>query len=160
MDKKSVYLETSFVSYLTSTPSRDLVTAGHQAITSEWWETEREVFTLYVSPPVRDEAMQGNSEMAEKRLSVIDTIESLAVTDDAIVFGQALIESHAVPAQAATDALHVAISCVHGMDYLLTWNCRHIANAHRFRDIEKMCRQYDLVMPIIFTPEELPGGTS
>ncbi len=157
MSEKSVYLETSFISYLTSRPSRDLITAGHQAITSDWWEVHRHHFALYVSEPVKDEAMQGNAEMAAKRLAVIDEIDLLTVTDEAIDFGQVLIEGHAVPAKAATDALHVAISCVNGIDYLLTWNCKHIANAQRFRDIERLCQQFDYVMPIICTPEELIG---
>lgn len=157
MSKKSVYLETSFISYLTSNPSRDLITAAHQAITLDWWSKEREEFELYVSEPVKDEAAQGNAEMVERRLAIVDQITLLSVTDDAIGFADSLIRGHAVPPQAAIDALHVAISCVNGIDYLLTWNCKHIANARRFKDIERLCEEYDYTMPIICTPEALLG---
>lgn len=157
MEKKTVYLETSFISYLTSRPSNNIITAGHQAITRQWWEKRRDEFKLYVSEPVKNEAAQGNAEMAAKRLTVIDDIELLSVTDEAIDFGKILIKEHAIPAQAATDALHVAVSCVNGINYLLTWNCKHIANAERFADIERICLGHDYVAPIICTPEELLG---
>jgi hypothetical protein len=81
----------------------------------------------------------------------------LGVNDDAIEFGRALIEGHAIPAKAAIDALHVAICCVYGINYLLTWNCKHIANAERFKDIERVCKHYHYSSPIICTPEELLG---
>ena len=88
MTQKSVYLETSFISYLTSQPSCDLITAGHQAITREWWNSQKQGFAVYVSEPVRDESMRGNPKMAAKRLAIIDDIESLAITEQAILFGE------------------------------------------------------------------------
>ncbi len=156
MNKQRVYLETSFVSYLASRPSRDVVTAGHQAITHQWWKERRHDFTLYISAPVTDEAAQGHPEAAEKRLAVLAPIESLVV-DEAITFAAVLIEAHAIPEKAAIDALHVAISCVYDIHYLLTWNCKHIANAERYRDIEKQCRDSGYIAPIICTPETLLG---
>jgi hypothetical protein len=158
MEQKTVYLETSFISYLTSRPSRDVVTAGHQAITIEWWENRRNDFKLYVSEPVKDEVAQGKAEMASKRLAMIEDIELLNVSDAAVDFAEALIQGHAIPQQAATDALHVGISCVNGIQYLLTWNCKHIANAERFKDIERLCQTHGYPVPIICTPEELLGA--
>lgn len=159
MEKKSVYLETSFISYLTAKPSRDLITAGHQAITHQWWENRRDDFKLYVSEPVKDEAAQGNAEMAAKRLAVIEDIKFLAISDETIEFADILIKGHAIPPQAATtDALHVAVSCLSGINYLLTWNCKHIANAERYSDIVNLCLSHNYVAPIICTPEELLGG--
>jgi hypothetical protein len=159
MEKKTVYLETSFISYLTSFPSTHIVTAGHQAITRWWWEKRRDAFKLYVSEPVRDEAAQGNPEIAAKRLAVIDEIQLIGVTDEAINFGKVLMQGNAIPVQAATDALHVAMSCVNGINYLLTWNCKHIANAERFADIERLCLAHGYIAPVICTPEELLGDS-
>lgn len=123
MAKKSVYLETSFISYLTGWPSRDVVTAGHQVITRDWWETRREHFELFASEVVEDEAGQGDPGAAAARLAALENIPLLNVTDDVIRFAGSLVNSQIVPAKAATDALHIALACVNGINYLLTWNC-------------------------------------
>lgn len=93
-------------------------------------------------------------------MAVINTVELLDVSNDAIEFGNALIEGHAIPAKAAIDAWHVGSCCVHGVHYLLTWNCKPIANAERFKDIERICKDYNYSTPIICTPEELLGESS
>ncbi len=155
MAKESVYIETSFVSYLVSKPSRDLITAAHQQITTEWWENKRQDFELFVSTVVLDEARAGDPNYAAMRLQALDGIPVLAVTNEAIQLANQLIQQHALPAKAAQDALHIAIATVHGMDYLLTWNCKHIANAQIRPGIEKSCRQAGYEAPRLCTPEEL-----
>lgn len=157
MEKKTVYLETSVVSYLANRPSHDLIVAAHQAVTRTWWEKRRDDFTLYVSEPVLDEAGSGDPQAAAKRLAVVDGIDVLNVTDEAIEFAARLLQRGAVPEKAATDALHVALACTNGIHYLLTWNCKHIANAERFDAIASACLESGYQPPIICTPDELSG---
>lgn len=157
MEKKTVYLETSVVSYLTNRPSRDVVVAGHQAVTRDWWELRRADFTLYVSEPVLDEAGAGDPNAAAKRLAALSGIDVLDVTDEAIEFAAQLLRLGVIPEKAAIDALHVAIACANGVHYLLTWNCKHIANAERFEAIAVACLENGYKPPIICTPEELLG---
>lgn len=157
MDKKTIYLETSVVSYLANRPSRDLIVAAHQAVTREWWERRRLDFTLFVSEPVLDEAGSGDADAAAQRLAVVDGIDVLRVTDAAIDLAERLLRSGAIPKEAAIDALHVALACVNGIHYLLTWNCKHIANAERFEEIQTVCVESGYKPPIICTPDELTG---
>ena len=149
-----MYIETTIVSYLSATPSRDIVLSAHQQLTREWWE-RRDRFDLFVSRPVWDEAARGDAEAAAKRLAALDGIPVLLVSDDASEFADRLLASAILPAKAATDALHVALAVLSGMDYLLTWNCTHIANAAIRRRIEQACRAAGMQAPIICTPEEL-----
>lgn len=157
MEKKTVYLETSVVSYLTSRPSRDLIVASHQAITREWWEQRRNSFTLYVSEPVLDEASGGDPEAATERLAALKELDVLSITDEVIGFAAQLLQLNVIPEKAAIDALHVSLACVNGIHYLLTWNCKHIANAERFDAIAAVCLENNYTSPIICTPEELIG---
>lgn len=157
MSKKSVYLETSFISYLTSRPSRDVVVAGHQATTQDWWDSRRQNYDLFISETVIDEAGQGNEEAASRRLAVLESITLLDTPDTVAAFVETLLAKHALPEVAITDAIHVATACIHNMDYLLTWNCKHIANADRRYMIEEVSLSYGYVPPRICTPEELDG---
>ncbi len=157
MEKKTVYLETSVVSYLTNRLSRDLIVAGHQASTREWWETERQNHDLYVSEMVIVEASRGQPEAAQKRLALLDGIALLRISEDVAVLAQALVKRRAIPEVAAADAVHVAVAAVNGIHYLLTWNCRHIANAERFDAISSVCVDCGYKPPIICTPDELFG---
>ena len=157
MDKKSVYLETSFISYLTSRPSRDLIAAGHQAITRRWWEKRREQFELFISELVVLEAQRGHPEAAQRRLEVLSDIDALDISMEAEEFTLSLLKEHAVPEKAGEDAAHIAVACVSGIDYLLTWNCKHIANAESFKLIDRLCTDRGYRSPIICTPEELLG---
>lgn len=152
--KSRVYLETSVVSYLTAFPSRDIVRAAHQQLTREWWAV-REQFELFTSQIVLDEAMRGDPDAAALRLSVLQGLTLLDVTDKAHEIAARFLAGGVMPAKAAADALHVAIAVVHGMSYLLTWNCSHIANASIRGKIETMCRAAGLQPPLICTPEEL-----
>ena len=152
--KPKVYIETTIVSYLSASPSRDIVLAAHQQLTREWW-ARREQFDLFVSRPVWDEAARGDAEAAAKRRAALDGIPVLLVSDEASDFADRLLATSILPAKATTDALHVAIAVLSGMDYLLTWNCTHIANAAIRGRIEQACRAAGMQAPLICTPEEL-----
>ncbi|MBI4517496.1 MAG: type II toxin-antitoxin system VapC family toxin [Deltaproteobacteria bacterium] len=151
----SVYVETTIVSYLTARPSRDLVQRAHQQLTRRWWRTRRTQFDLYVSPPVLQEAAGGDSRRAQKRLAALKAIPVLEATPEALRLATALVAAGTMPEQAAVDATHIAIATAHGMDYLLTWNCTHIANATMRSSIERICRNAGYEPPILCTPEEL-----
>ncbi len=148
------YVETTVLSYLTGWPSRDLITAAHQRLTRDWWE-ERAKFDLYASQVVVQEAASGDPEAASARLERLEKIQVLEVTSAARDLSEQLVNGGAVPRQAAVDALHISIAAVHGMDYLLTWNCSHIANATMRHTIEAICRASGFEPPVICTPEEL-----
>ena len=154
MAKAAVYIKTSVVSYLTATPSRDLITAAHQQLTHAWWGS-RDHFDLYVSDAVVDEAARGNADAAARRLAALQGCTILAVNDRVRDLAQRLLKSTALPARAAIDAVHVAAAAVNGMDFLLTWNCTHIANATTRGKIERTCRLAGFQPPVICTPEEL-----
>ena len=153
--KPKVYVETTIVSYLTARPSRDVVVAGHQQTTHEWWNARRSAFDLVASQLVVQEAGAGNPEVAERRLAVLAGTEVLALTDEASHLARALIDAGAIPREAVEDALHVAIAVTNGIDYLLTWNYHHLANAARRGAIEAVCRLLGYEPVVICTPEAL-----
>jgi predicted nucleic acid-binding protein len=153
----TVYIETSIVSYLTARPSRDLLVTAHQQLTVTWWDQQRSHYELFTSQVVLAEARAGDPDAAQRRVAVLEHLPLLDVTDAAITLAAALVSGQALPAQAAQDALHVAVACVHGIEYLLTWNCAHLANARLRSRIEQICREAGYVPPIICTPEELEG---
>lgn len=149
-----IYLETSFVSYLVARPSRDLITAARQQITRDWWDKESARHELFTSEVVLQEAQQGDPTEIAKRLAVLSRLPLLDAPKAADELAALLIEQHALPAKAAVDALHIAVATVHEMDYLLTWNCKHIANLTMRAAIEKTCRAAGYQPPAIGTPEE------
>lgn len=153
--KPTVYLETSIIGYLASRRSRDLVTAANQQITHEWWDKHREQYDLFVSQAVVDECSAGDSTAAEERQAYLTGIDTMVVTEQARQLAKQLIDQVPLPAKAAVDALHIAIAALNGIDYLLTWNCTHIANAAIRHPIEKICRQAGVEPLILCTPQEL-----
>ena len=155
---ESVYLETTFISYFVSRPSRDLLVAAHQQITHDWWTDRRQDFECYVSQVVIDEASAGDPEEAKKRMDMINAFPVLEVTEDAELLTRAILSGGAVPPHAVRDAAHIAVAAVNDVDYLLTWNCRHLANAQIIRRISVVCNREGNNMPVICTPEELMGG--
>ena len=155
--RPTVYLETTIPSYLTSRPSRDLITAGHQQITRDWWEKRRDAFRLYISQLVVDEARAGDPDAARERSRVVQDVPLLDITPEVEELTSRILVSGAIPRKAATDAAHIALAAVHGMDFLLTWNCVHIANAVIAKAVAKICRQQGWDCPVICTPEELLG---
>ena len=155
--KPKVHVETTVVSYLTSRPSRDLVTAAHQQITAEWWESRGPGFDLYVSQLVIDEASAGDEEAARRRLDTVKEISLLELNPGAMDLARALVARRAVPERSPEDALHIALATVHGMQFLLTWNCAHIANAEMRAAVSEVCLSHGYEVPLICTPEELMG---
>jgi len=155
MTRTAVYLETSVIGYATSRPSRDLVVAGHQQITREWFASQARVYDLFISQLVAGEAAGGDTDAARERSVFLQDIPRLGVTDAAGELAAQLVASGAVPRKASEDALHIAVATVHGVDYLLTWNCKHIANATMRQAIERVCREAGYEPPVICTPEEL-----
>lgn len=160
MTKAAVYLETSLIGYATSRPSRDLVVAGHQQVTREWLAVRAQAYDLFISQLVATEAAGGDEEAARDRAAFLQGIPRLAVTDAAGKLAATLVASGAVPRKAGEDALHIAVAAVHGVDYLLTWNCKHIANASMRQAIERVCREAGYEPPVICTPEELMNDES
>ena len=155
--KYKLYVETTIPSYLTSWPSRDLVIAGHQQITKEWWKKRKRAFDIYISQLVVDEAKAGNDEAARERLKAIGDLPLLDITEEVERLAIRILTSGVIPKKAATDAAHIAIATVHGMEYLMTWNCVHLANAIITKAVARICRQEGFECPIICTPEELLG---
>src|SRR5436190_14044142 len=154
---ESVYLETTFISYLVARPSRDVIVAGHQQTTQDWWENRRSQFECSVSQVVIDEASLGDPAEIQKRLAIIADLPALKFTEDAEALTKAIVAAGMLPPHAFPDAAHVAVSAVHAIDYLLTWNCKHLANAQIARRIAVVCEKLRHKMPIICTPEELMG---
>jgi hypothetical protein len=155
--KKSVYLETTIVSYLAARSSRDVIRAARQTITRQWWDDRREDFDLVVSQVVVNEAEKGDQRAAERRREIIEGLTRLDITDDAVELAATLIEKGAMPAKAADDALHLAIAAVHRIDFLLTWNCRHLANAEITIAMARVLTAEGYRVPVVCTPDELMG---
>ena len=152
--KSKVYLETTIVSYLVASPTQDVVRAAHQQVTKEWW-ARRARFDLFVSRPVLAEARQGDTTAAARRLDTLAGIPVLSMNRGVTTLARTLIRTGTLPTKARLDALHVATAAVNGMNYLLTWNLRHLANAAIRGKIEDVCRKAGIQPPIICTPEEL-----
>jgi predicted nucleic acid-binding protein len=150
-----VYLETTVISYLTAWPSSDLIRSAHQQLTKDWWQNCLDRFDVFVSQAVMEEAARGDPDAAAERLEAIASFPLLQTTADVEALARILGKELRLPDRATTDALHIAISAVHGMEYLLTWNCRHIANATLRPSIERLCHDAGYAPPLICTPEEL-----
>jgi predicted nucleic acid-binding protein len=155
---KRIYIETSIISYLTGLPSRNILAAAWQSLTVEWWEKRKNFFEVFVSELVIEEAGRGDSEAVARRLEAIKGIPLLKLTDSAVELSKKLISEGVLPVKAADDALHIALSAVHNIDYLLTWNCRHIDNAEMKPLIRSVIITNGYNYPEICTPQELIGG--
>lgn len=152
--KPKVYVETLIPSYLTAWRSRDIVIAGNQETTKEWWD-RRDDFELFISEFVLVEVASGTPEAAERRLAVLNGIPEIEITAEVELIAQRLLSQASLPSRARVDALHIASAAMGGMDYLLTWNCAHIANPAFRGRIETVIRSFGYEPPIICTPLEL-----
>ena len=153
--RPTVYIETSLVSYLVARPSRDVVIAGYQQVTREWWTNARDRFELVASELVVKEARAGDAQAARARVELLESVTLLDATEDAVALTRKLLDLGAVPRKAADDAAHIAIAVTNGVDYLVTWNFRHIANAAMRSRIESVCRSVGYQPTTICTPNEL-----
>ncbi len=157
--KPVAYIESSVISYLTARPSRDVIIAGRQAVTHDWWENCRKRFDLRISILVEEEISRGDAEAAKGRKEKIDGIASLSLSDEAVRVANLLLAEKAVPAGSGEDALHIGIAAAQGADYLVTWNFKHINNAEKKAAIVRAVESCGYVCPQLCSPEEL-GGTA
>ena len=155
---ETVYIETSILGYLTARPSRDLVVAANIEITREWWDTRRSVFELYTSQAVLKEVAKGDAEMASRRLEILRDFPLLDLNQSVLDLAEQFLSRSNLPAKADVDAVHIAAATIHGMDYLLTWNCKHIANAQIQGKLAEISLDFGYELPILCTPYELLEG--
>jgi predicted nucleic acid-binding protein len=154
---ETVYIETSILGYLTARPTRNLILAANIEVTKEWWESHRSTFTLYVSQVVLDEVARGDAEIALKRLEILNGLPLVELNQSVRSLAAQFLSRSSLPPKASDDAVHIAAATVHGLDYLLTWNCRHIANAQIQRNLEEISLDFGYQLPVICTPYELLG---
>jgi hypothetical protein len=154
---ETVYIETSILGYLTARPSRNIIVAANIEITREWWNTRRSEFQLYSSQAVIKEIAQGDTEIASQRLEILSNLSLLDLNQSALDLAEQFLARSNLPAKADVDAVHIAIATVNGMDYLLTWNCKHIANAQIQRKLAEISIDFGYELPILCTPYELLG---
>ncbi len=153
--KPRVYVETSVISYLTAKPSRDLVMAAHQEVTRDWWLNRCATFELFYSEAVRAEAAMGDHAAAAARLGALADLVLLEIPSQALTLAKALVVATALPAKAQVDALHIAVAACERMDFVLTWNFKHIANAQLSAKVRQVCEQHGLLCPVMCSPLEL-----
>lgn len=153
----TVYIETTVVGSIAGRmhPNPDVASRQHK--TRRWWATAKSTYDMYISQLVLDECRAGDPSAAQERIDEVDGLARLDVTDDARGLARALMSGGAIPQSEPRDALHVAIAAVHGVQYLVTWNFKHIANATLRTRINAICRDNGYEPPIICTPEELGG---
>ncbi|RJP32412.1 MAG: DNA-binding protein [Candidatus Omnitrophota bacterium] len=156
--KPSVYIETTIPSFLTGHPTNNLIVAGKQEVTRQWWETRRHRFELFISPYVHDEASAGDSDAVRRRMEAIESNDLLEVDDEVLHLTDRIMETGMIPEKSKTDAAHIAVASRHTTDYLLTWNCRYIANAEILSTINFAVFKAGYLLPTICTPDELFGG--
>lgn len=158
MDQKlTVYLETTIPSFLTGRPANDLILAGKQEVTRQWWASRLEHYLPVVSQFVIDEASAGDPTAAQKRLSSLEGIPLLEIDEAVLELTDQILSSGIIPPKAATDAAHIAVAARHCVDFLMTWNCTHIANAEIMGKIRTVLEFAGYSSPIICTPNELFG---
>ena len=155
--KSKVYIESSVISYLTAKPSRDLIVRANQKITKEWWATAPDRFDLFVSAIVMREISSGDKEAAKARVAIAEKLIEVDIPREATQMASLIMRQGIMPKKAQEDALHIAIASYARHEYLITWNCRHIANAEIRKTIEMVARKLNVNCPIICTPQELMG---
>jgi predicted nucleic acid-binding protein len=151
----ATYLDSNVISYLTARPSRDIVSLAHQELTHEWWNRQRHKFDLHISELVMFEIGRGDPIAAAARRLLVRDLPVLQITSEARTLADRIFSATTLPDKAAPDALHVALAAINGMDFLLTWNCTHIANGVVLKIVNAICRENGYEPPIVCTPEEL-----
>jgi hypothetical protein len=152
---QSVYVETTIPSYLAAHPSSQAAIAVDQQATRDWWAEDRLRFRLFTSAFTFDECSRGDPSAAARRLTYLDGIPELSIPDDLHLLETDIIRLFQLPPKAYTDASHLALTITHRMDYLLTWNCTHLANAVLQKELVDYCGYHHLHIPIVCTPETL-----
>ena len=154
---ETVYIKTSILGYLTARSTKDLILAANIEITKDWWESRRNAFTLYTSEAVLEEVAQGDAKIAAQRREILRNFPLLSLNQVVQGLAAQFLAQSSLPAKARVDAIHIAAATIHGMDYLLTWNCKHIANAQMQRKLAEISLDFGYVLPILCTPNELMG---
>ncbi|MHC5726792.1 MAG: type II toxin-antitoxin system VapC family toxin, partial [Nostoc sp.] len=149
---ETVYIETSILGYLTARSTRNLILAANIEITREWWEFRRSAFRLYISQVVLDEVARGDTEIAVKRLEILNGMPLVELNQAVQNLSAEFLTRSNLPAKASDDAVHIAAATVHQLDYLLTWNCKHIANAQIQRKLAEISLDFGYQLPVICTP--------
>jgi hypothetical protein len=150
-----IYIESTIPSYVVARPARDLLQAARQQLTRDWWDLKRAHHELFTSQLVLDEIGFGDAAMAKRRLELVADMTLLESTKEADELTQNIMDSRLLPARAEGDGAHIALATVHKMDILLTWNCRHIANAFIVGRLRQLIATCGYSTPTICTPEEL-----
>ncbi|MDB9420210.1 MAG: PIN domain-containing protein [Microcystis viridis Mv_BB_P_19951000_S69] len=154
---ETVYIETSIIGYLTARSTKNLIIAGNIETTRDWWQNRRNDFVLYISQVVLDEVAKGDAEIALKRLEILNELPLVELSQAVRNLATQFLMRSNLPPKASDDAVHIAAATVHGLDYLLTWNCKHIANAQIQRKLAEISLDLGYELPIICTPYELLG---
>ena len=152
-----IYIESTIPSYVVARPARDLLQAARQQLTKDWWDLKSAMHELFTSQVVLDEITDGETAMAKQRLDVVAQIKLLDLTDEANALTKDILASGLLPADADRDAAHIALATVHEMDILLSWNCRHIANAVIQARLRRLVEKSGFTLPVLCTPDELTG---
>lgn len=155
MTNYTIYIETTVIGHLVGRILADPVVAGRQTVTRNWWPTATSKHRLFVSRLVADECAAGDPDAAAERLAVLDSLEFLAASPEADGLAARLIAGRAIPKTEPRDAAHISLAAVNGIQFLVTWNFKHIANATTRAGIESICRKAGYEPPIICTPDEL-----
>jgi hypothetical protein len=155
--KPKVYVETSIFSALVGRPTRNVELAGRQQSTRNWWQTDADSFLLFASEIVQLEAREGDREMAKRRLEYISTIPRLSNTGESEWIAETILNAGILPTKAKTDALHVGIATAHSLNYVVSWNLRHLANAPIYQRVSRHLVALGYNPPVICTPIQLPG---
>ncbi len=156
----TVYIETTVISYLVADPGRDLLVAAHQQATRDWWKLRRNDFTCVCSAEVTRESEKGDPEQIARRKKIIEQLIELPLESKSLELAKLFMATGALPKKAETDAIHLAVAAAESCDFLLTWNCRHLANAQILRRLEREADCKGWKLPMVCTPLELMGEFS
>ena len=149
-----VYLETSFVSAVV-TDRNDPASLYRRQVSSDWWQTCRSSHDLFIAEEVLRELSHPDYPHRQAATAMVQDLPLLPITPDVRGLARILVRERVMPGPVAGDSVHVAVATVHGMDYLLTWNVRHLANMNKLQHLQAVCRRVGLIPPLMVTPDQL-----
>jgi len=152
--KPKVYIETSIPSYYYEIRD-DPESVTKRLWTREWWQQERQNYELITAPPVMDELGRGDYPTKSETVKLLENIPLLKVNEEVIDIAQVYIAHHLMPKDSYGDALHLALASYYHCQFLLTWNCRNLANANKFEHIRHINTMLGLSVPVLTTPFQL-----
>jgi len=158
MDKPTLYMETAIPSYMLAEPSRDVISLGRQDITRTWWKRDHARYAIFVSEVVLEEVGKGDPREVEKRRKFLEPFSVLKATPEIQRLIEMYLEENVVPVGSGQDAAHLAFASIYQVDFLCTWNFKHLANVFALRRFRQVNEKRGLFVPQVCTPEELLGG--